>query len=72
MVVKVKCKIKLLVISEGAAKMVNMSAGQAGVTGETAGVAEVTVGIVVNAVAAGVTAAADGVSFSPCQWNISD
>ena len=68
--VKVKCKIKLLVISEGAAKMVNMSAGQAGVTvGETAGEAGVTA---VNAVAAGVTAAADGVSFSPCQWNISD
>ena len=67
MVVKVKCKIKLLVISEGAAKMVNMSVGQAG---ETAGVAEVT------AVAAGVTEATAvvvgviEVSFSSCQRNL--
>ena len=60
MVVKVKCKIKLLVISEGAAKMVNMSVGQAG---ETAGVAGVIVGPPV-----GVTEATE-VSFSSRQRN---
>ena len=70
MVVKVKCKIKLLVISEGAAKMVNMSVGQAGVTGETAGVAEV---IAVEAGVTEATAVVVGVtevSFSSCQRNL--
>lgn len=61
MVVKVQCN-KLLAISEGAAKMVNMSVGQAGAT---VAVAEVTAATAATAVAAGVTeanAAAAGVT----------